>query len=189
MADILDSSIEILDKIDTQLDGVLSYLNNLTDLINEEIAQNVDNAQNIINEKVEQMSEKLTDKLQPIRDNIVSIFSSQVKVVKEKLEEYIQPISAFVTINWATGSITLNVPLDPNEIIDVVKGIILMLIPSSAIEFVTKFVTEVFPKISSISSKIQDIANYTPSITVPDVTVPPLNVNIAPITLADIMGE
>ena len=37
MADVIQATSDLLDKIDEQLDGVISYMDNLTDLINAEI--------------------------------------------------------------------------------------------------------------------------------------------------------
>lgn len=187
-SDIIDSIEVMLDKIDTQLDGVISYMDNLTDLLNQEIEAHREIAQEIVNEKVQEFSTKLTNKLQPIRDKITDIFSSQFAVVKEKVNNYIAPISAFVTINWANGTITPNIP-SIDDLLNVVTGIISMLVPTAAVEFAAKFATKIFPKILTVSNKIQTIATYKPQIDVPDIEVPPLDVNIDPITLQDIMGE
>lgn len=186
---ILDSIGEILDKIDEQLDGITSYMDNLTELLNEELTEKRDQAQAIVNEKMTEFSSKLTDKLQPLRDKLVAIFSAQFAVVKEKVEAYIAPISAFVTIDWSTGTVTPNIPTNPADLANVVTGLILMFIPTPAIEFAVKFATEIYPKILVISNKIQTIATYQPQIEIPDIEVPPLDVNVEPITLADITGE
>lgn len=189
MADIIDSSTEILDKIDEQLDGVISYMDNLTELLNEEIEKHREEAQEFVNEKASEFSAKLTEKLQPIRDKIVDIFSSQFAIVKEKVDTYTAPISSFVTIDWSTGTVTPNIPVNLGDVVNAVKGIIMMLIPSPAIEFALKMVTEIFPKIATISTKIQTIATYQPQIDIPDVEMPPLTVDVAPITLGDIIGS
>lgn len=188
MADLIDSTEAILQKIDNQLDGVVEYMDNLTAVLNQELAEKRDKAQEIVNEKMTEFSEKLTAKLEPIRDRIVDIFSSQIEVVKDKLNKYIEPISAFITINWTTGEITPNLPSNPDDLIDVVKGIILMLVPSPAVEYAVRFATDIFPLIASISDKILQIATYTPQIDIPDIDVPPLTVDIAPITIDDILG-
>ena len=188
MADLIDSTEIILDKIDEQLDGVIAYMDNLTEILNQELSEKRDQAQEIVNEKMTEFSTKLTEKLEPIRNKIVDIFSDQVSVVKEKLEKYIDPISAFVTINWTTGEITPNIPTNLNDIVEVVKGIVLMLVPSPAVEYAVRFATDIFPKIYTISNKILQIATYTPEIDIPGIIVPPLDVNIDPITLNDILN-
>ena len=189
MADLIDSTEAILQKIDNQLDGVVEYMDNLTAVLNQELAEKRDKAQEIVNEKMTEFSEKLTAKLEPIRDRIVDIFSSQIQVVKDKLNRYIQPISAFVTINWTNGTITPNIPSNLSDVVDALKGIILMLVPNPAVEYVVRFSTDIFPLIASISDKILQIATYSPQINIPDIDVPPLDVNIEPITLEDILGD
>lgn len=189
MADLIDSTEAILQKIDKQLDGVVSYMDNLTEILNQELKEKRDEAQEIVNEKVGELSEKLTEKLEPIRDKIIDIFSSQIQVVKDKLNKYIEPISAFVTIDWSTGTITPNIPSNLSDVIDALKGIILMLVPNPAVEYVVRFATDIFPLIQSISNKILQIATYTPEIDIPGIEMPPLDVNILPITLEDILGD
>ena len=188
MTDVIQSTMDVLDKIDAQLDGVIDYLDNLTTLINKEIASSGTKAQEVVNEKIEELSQKLTDKLQPIRNKLVATLSSQFQEVKAKVENAIAPISAFVTIDWASGTVTPNIPVDPAKIAEAAMGIISMLVPTAPIKFAVAMVTQIFPKVSSISDKILGIATYKPEITIPDIVVPPLSVEITPITITDIIG-
>ena len=187
--DIIASTDKILTEVNKQLDGVTSFLDNQTSLINEEIKQDIEEAQAIVNKKVEDLENKISDKLQPIRDKLVDILSGQIDVIKEKVEQYTAPISAFVTIDWSNGTVTPNIPTDPNDLVEVVTGIIQILVPVAPIEFVVKFATVIFPKVESISDKILTIANYQPQIDDPNVQIPTISVEIEPITLQDIMGE
>lgn len=188
--DIIDGTKEVLDKIDTHLDGIIEYLDIYTNLIQEEIDKASSDVQDIVDEQIEELSEKLTDKLEPIRTKIIDNLSGQFAIVKQKVEQYIQPISSFVTIDWTNGTITPNIPTNPADIASAVAGIVLMLVPNPAVQYVVKFTTEIFPKVVQVSNKILQVASYTVSVDVPDgITVPPLDVEIDPITLQDITGE
>lgn len=195
MADIIDAANNMLDKINEQLEGITAYIDSWAQYIQTELnnaaAFGQEQAQQVINEKMDELSEKITEKLQPVRDKIVNIFKAQIQEVKAKLDKYTAPIKPFVTIDYTSGTVTPNVPADPSELVEVVKAVILMLVPSPAVEFAIRFQTEVFPRIQQLSDNIQTLAAYQPNIQPPagiDITIPALAVNIEPITLADIMG-
>lgn len=189
-SDIIEGTIKTLDNIDSQLTGIIEYVDLFQEYIPELIEGAEAHAQEIVDETMEKVNETISEKLQPIRDKIVDTLSAQVSVVKQKIEEYISPISAFVTIDWSTGTVTPNIPANLGDIVNVLTGIIKMFIPSPAVDFVVKFSTQVMPKVTSVSNHIQQVASY--QLEIPDlpegVTVPPLDIDVEPITIGDIMG-
>lgn len=162
---------EFIDKINEQLEGIITYIDNYVNLIETEIESGKDKAQQIANEKMEQLSDKLTEKLLPIRQKIIDIFKAQYQSALEK----IKPIEPLV-----------NADVSLDTIVDIVKSIIAILI--APYQPAIQFTTEVIPKVIELSNNLQKIANYQPTINIPGVEIPPLNVNIPPITPGDITG-
>ena len=196
MADAIDATKTVLQNINAQLEGINNYIDVWSEYIIKEV-NNIKNngeefAQAVIDDKMEELTEKLTEKLQPIREKIVSTLSSQFSSVKEKVEKYIEPISSFVSIDWTSGTVTPNIPTNPADIADALKGVILMMLPAPIFEFVIRFITEIIPEVTKLSNNIQNIANtqieLPPDLTEIGLTIPPLSIPVEVITPADIIG-
>lgn len=196
MADAIDATKTVLQNINAQLEGVINYVDVWSEYIFSEI-ENVKDmgteyTQEVINEKMDELTDKLTEKLQPIREKIVSTLSSQFSAIKDKVEEYIEPISSFVSIDWTSGTVTPNIPTNPADMADALKGVILMMLPAPIFEFVIRFIAEIIPEVTKLSNNIQNIANtqieLPPDLTEIGLTVPPLSIPVEVITPADIIG-
>lgn len=163
---------EIIDNINNQIEGVMLYADNITDLINQEIANKQDQAQVIINSKIDELSTKISEKGNEIRNKTVDIFSAQYQSALEKIKP-IEPL--------------LNASVTPDTIVNVVKSIIAVL--TAPYQPIIEFTIEVIPKVIQLSNNLQKLITYQPNINVPEgVNIPPLTINIEPITPQDIIG-
>lgn len=188
-SNITSGLIKSLDNIDDQLDGIIKFLNDNSTFLQDLANSAGEKAQDVINDTMEDLSDRVSDKLKPLRDKLVGVLHSQYAEVQSKLNSYIAPISSFVTIDWTTGQVTPNISADINAIKSFAEGIIQMLVPSPAVMFVVDFSTQVMPKVTSISNKIVAISTYQLEIPeLPDITIPPLDIDVDPITLSDITG-
>jgi len=188
-SNITSGLIKSLDNIDDQLDGIIKFLNDNSTFLQDLANSAGEKAQDVINDTMEDLSDRVSNKLKPLRDKLVSVLHSQYAEVQSKLTSYIAPISSFVSINWSTGEITPNISADLDALKDFAEGIIKMLVPSPAAMFIADYTTQVMPKVTSISNKILQVASYQLEIPeLPDITIPPLDIDVDPITLADITG-
>ena len=165
-------NLEMIDKINQQLDGITDYIDEYMLVIEDDIKNAGDKAQVVANEKMELLSTNITQKLQPIREKIINIFKAQYQSGLEKIKP-IEPL--------------LNVSLSIDTVVSVVQSIINIII--APYQPIIEFTTQVIPKVVELSNNMQRIANYQPNIPeIPNVEIPPLNVEIEPITPADITG-
>lgn len=162
---------EALDNINAQLDGVIVYMDKFSEDLSKASDGAGSKAQEIVNQKVGELSEAVEAKLLDIREDVVKTFSGQYKIALAKIEP-IKPL--------------LNVSLSLDTVVSVVKSIITII--TAPYQPIIEFTTEVIPKVLEISAKLQTIASYKPSVDVPNVEVPPLSVNVPPITASDITG-
>lgn len=163
---------EIIDKINEQIDGVITYADNITSLINEEIAATQGVAQEFIDEKAQELSQKISEKGNYIRDNIVDIFQAQYQTALEK----VKPIQELAQMS-----------LSMDTILTVVQSIINII--TAPYQPIIEFTTEIVPKVMELSNNLQKLANYQPAINLPDGVQPPkMDIEIEPITAADITG-
>lgn len=160
-----------LDNINAQLDGVIVYMDKFSEDLSKLSDSTGSKAQAIVDEKMEELSKDIENKLLDIRENVVNTFRGQYQVAMEKLEP-IKPL--------------MNVSISLDTVVSVVKSIIAII--TAPYQPIIEFTTEVIPKVLEISSKLQTVATYRLSINNPNVEVPPLNVNIPPISASDITG-
>lgn len=163
---------EVIDKINEQIDGIIAYADNITDLINEEIAATQGVAQEFIDEKAQELSEEISEKGAYIREKIVEIFKAQYQSALEK----VKPIQELV-----------NMQLSMDTILTVVQSIINII--AAPYQPIIEFTTQVVPKVIELSNNLQKLASYQPNINLPDGIQPPkMDIEIEPITAADITG-
>lgn len=170
-------NVEMIDKLNAEIEGVTSYADVIVKEINNKIAVDEDKAQQFIDKKMTELSKKMTEKAEPIRQKIIDIFSAQYQSALEKLKPIMPLVEA------AQGSISLD------TVVDVVKSILAVLI--TPYQPIIEFTLTVMPKVLELSANLQKLASYQPQINIPDgsvITIPPLNVEIEPITTGDIMG-
>ena len=164
-----------LDNINEQLEGITSVLDDYFNTIEKEINQAQDIAQSIIDEKTEEISKKIEDRIKPIRQKVVDTLKGQVEIITDK----VAPIKPLWKI--LQGEITL----DPTNLIQPIIDICTVL--TAPYQPWIDLATEVAPKLVTLSENLQKIANYSPKIELPTgVTAPSLSIQIEPITLNDI---
>ena len=128
----------------------------------------------IVNETVDRISDNVNSKLAIIRQKIIDIFSAQYSSAMEKIAP-VKAILDALPISANFGSIITALI----AVIDVITA------PYTP---VIEFITQVIPKVLELSSKLQTIASYRPQINIPNVEIPPLNINVEPISAKDITG-
>ena len=169
-----------LDKINAQLEGIISYLDNYCALVQEEIDGAGDKAQELINVKMAELSANIQSKADPIRAKIISIFKYQYAKATEK----IAPVKTLMDMFPISISLDLSCLTAIYDALVAAKDILI-----APYQPVIEFTTQVVPKVLELSSNLQTLASYSPSITLPEgVTMPSLSVTIEPITAGDIMG-
>ena len=165
-------NVEVIDNINAQIEGVIAYADNKTEVINQKIAGNTANAQEIINTEMDKLGEKITEKGNDIRDKAVDVLRAQYQTALEMIEP-IEPL--------------LNVSLSMDTIVSVVRSIIGII--TAPYQPIIDFTTEVIPKVQELGTNLQELATYQPNINAPEgVGVPSISINIEPITPADITG-
>lgn len=163
---------EVIDNINAQIEGIISTADNVCAVVNEQIAEKQDQAQQFVNEKVDDLSEMISAKGNEIRDKAVDVFSAQYQSALEMIKP-IEPL--------------LNISLSLNTVVSAVKSIIEII--TKPYQPIIEFTTILIPKVLELSANLQKLATYQPNINVPEgVTIPPLNINIKPITPGDITG-
>ena len=160
-----------LDKINAQLDGIIVYMDKFSEDLSKLQTTAGETTQALVDKKMEELSASVEGKLLDVRAKVVKTFSEQYKIALQKLEP-IKPL--------------MNVSISLDTVVSVVKSIINVI--TAPYQPIIEFTTEVIPKVIEISNKLQTIASYKPSVDVPNVDVPPLNVNVPPITAKDITG-
>ena len=164
---------EMIDKLNAEINGVLTYADVITADINNEFEYAKNNTQELLNEKMAELGDKIIEKAEPIRQKIINIFSAQYQSALEKIEP-IEPL--------------LNMSISLDTVVDAVKSIIEII--TAPYQPIIEFTTEVIPKVLELSNNLQKLASYTPDINVPEgVEIPPLNIEIQPITPGDITGQ
>lgn len=164
-----------LDAINEQLEGLIDSIDYRMHKI-EVIIKNADkSAQKEIDNEIEETRAQITIKLNDIRKKVINFMKPQVQTITEK----VQPLIPLWKI--LQGETTLD-PLNlVKPIIDICKVL------TAPYQPYLDLATEVNPKLIQLSNNMQEVANYKPTIEVPEgVNVPSLNINIEPITPADI---
>ena len=165
---------EQIDKIEQQLDGVITALDSYQNTLQNVANSAGEKAQEAINEAMGQLSEKVNTQLNSIRQKVIDIFSAQYQIAMEK----IAPVKALLD--------ALPISADLGAVVSVLTGVVNLV--TAPYQPIIEFTTQVIPKVLSISTKIQTIASYQPNFDIPGVEVPPLEINVAPITPGDITG-
>lgn len=162
---------EQIDKINAQLEGLINYMDAAAEDIQTAINNASTNAQEVANEKMAELSTKVNEKLSSSREQIINIFHGQYQAAMEKIKP-IEPL--------------LNISISLDTVVSVVTSIIEII--TAPYQPIIEFTTQIIPKVLTLSANLQKIASYQPSINVPGVEVPPLDINVEPITAEDITG-
>ena len=170
---------EQIDKIEEQLDGVITALDSYQNTLQNIANSAGENAQNAINEAMGKLSDTVNTQLNSIRQKVIDIFSAQYQIALEK----IAPVKALMDMFPISISLDVGCLTAIYDALVQVKDIL-----TAPYEPIIEFITVVIPKVLSISSKIQTVASYQPSFNIPGVEVPPLEIDVAPITAGDITG-
>lgn len=165
---------EQIDKINEQLDGIIEYIDASTSVFQDIATAAGNDAQEAINKAADDLSEKINSQLGQIRQKIIDIFSAQYAIATAK----IAPIKSLLD--------ALPISADLGAVVNVLTSVVNIL--TAPYQPVIEFLTQVIPKVLELSSKLQTIASYQPSIDIPNVEVPPLDISVEPITASDITG-
>lgn len=165
-----------LDNINAQLEGITTVLDGYFETIEKEIlGANRDKAQQILDEKAQEISNKLSKRIQPIRQKVIDLLKAQV----EKITEKVAPLLPLWKI--VQGEVTL----DPMALVEPLIAICEVLV--APYQPYLDLATEVAPKLVELSNNLSKIASYSPSIDLPEGINPPtFNIPIEPITPSDI---
>lgn len=165
-------NVEVIDKINAQIEGIIDYADNKTEVINKKIASNTANAQTILDAEMDKLGEKISEKGTDVRNKAVDVLKAQYQTALEMIKP-IEPL--------------LNVSLSLDTVVSVVKSIIEVI--TAPYQPIIDFTTEVIPKVQELGTNLQELATYQPNIQAPEgVDVPSISINIEPITPADITG-
>lgn len=165
-------NVEVIDKINAQIEGIIEYADNKTEVINKKIASNTANAQTILDAEMDKLGEKISEKGTDVRNKAVDVLKAQYQTALEMIKP-IEPL--------------LNVSLSLDTVVSVVKSIIEVI--TAPYQPIIDFTTEVIPKVQELGTNLQKLATYQPNIQAPEgVDVPSISINIEPITPADITG-
>ncbi len=163
---------EIIDKMNDQIQGVLSFADNWTEAINEGLARTNEQAQDYVDQKGAELGAKISEKGNEIRDKAVEIFSAQYQSALEK----IKPLQPLVNAN-----------VTPDSVVDIVKTMLSIMI--APYQPAIDFTVELVPKVLELSNNILTLAAYRPDLQLPEGVNPPeIPIDIKPITIADITG-
>lgn len=163
---------EIIDKLNSQIEGVIAFADNMTESINQGLERTNEVAQDYVDQKGAELGAKISEKGNEIRDKAVEIFSAQYQSALEKLK----PIEPLV-----------NADVSLDTVVDIVKSIIAVI--TAPYQPVIDFTLEVIPKVLQLSNNILTLATYRPDIKLPPgVTPPEIPIDIKPITIQDITG-
>ena len=165
---------EQIDKINDQLDGIIDYLDAKASMFQNIATQAGNNAQQAIDDAAAELSEDINNKLSDIRQKIIDIFSAQYSIAMEK----IAPIESLLN--------ALPISADLGAVVNVLTSVVNII--TAPYQPIIDFTTKIIPKVLTLSSKLQTIASYQPSIDIPNVEVPPLEISVEPITATDITG-
>lgn len=164
---------DYLDKINEQLSGITDLLDKYCEEIQKGVDTLKDQSQDFLDEKMEELGDKATEKLAPVRQGIIDALKPQVETIKAK----IAPIEAIMN--------ALPPSADLGALVSIVTDIATVLI--QPYQPYIDLLTILPPKVTELSNNIQAIVNYSPNITVPTgVTVPTPNISCEPITPSDI---
>lgn len=170
---------EQIDKINEQLDGVIDYIDASTSTF-EALAKSAGpNAQQVIDDTMADLSANINNQLSLIRGKIVGIFHDQYAKAMEKIAP-IEPILSMFPISISLDTSCLT------AIVDALKAMADII--TAPYQPVIEFTTQVIPKVLTSSAKLQTIASYQPTLDIPNVEVPPLELSVEPITAGDITG-
>lgn len=165
-------NVEVIDNINAQIEGIIDYADNKTKVINKKIASETANAQAILDAEIDKLGEKISEKGSDVRNKAVDVLKAQYQTALEMIKP-IEPL--------------LNVSLSLDTVVNVVKSIIEVI--TAPYQPIIDFTTEVIPKVQELGTNLQELATYQPNIQAPEgVDVPSININIEPITPADITG-
>lgn len=163
---------EVIDNINAQIEGIITYADNKTEVINKKIANNTANAQDVLDAEMDKLGEKISEKGTDVRNKAVDVLRAQYQTALEMIKP-IEPL--------------LNVSLSIDTVVSVVKSIIEII--TAPYQPIIDFTTEVIPKVQELGTNLQELATYQPNIQAPEgVDVPSISINIEPITPSDITG-
>lgn len=155
---------EAIDKINDQLEALITYCDAKTALLNNKSQPTVD-------AEMEKISLFITEKLQNIKDEKI------VPPLKAKFES-VQPI-----IDLLKPLAEFSLSADPGVLLQAIQLIIGVI--TAPYQPAVDFITVLVPKVTELATNIQTVATYQP--TVEGATVPPLDIDVS-LSLSDITG-
>ena len=163
-----------IDNINEQLDGIIDYINSYTNTFQDMVNIAGNNAQEAIDNAAADLSNEINEQLSVIRTKIINIFSAQYQIAMEK----IAPIQAILE--------ALPISADLGAIVSVLTSVVDII--TAPYQPIIEFTTQIIPKVLELSSKLQTIASYRPTIDIPGIEPPEFDISIEPITAEDITG-
>lgn len=166
-----------LDKINEQLEGVLTMLDDYCEEIQKQIDVAPDKAQEILDAKMQQISDSLQERGNTIRQRCINFLKPQMAKIKEK----IKPILPLVELLQG------GIKPDFGAIIETLMLIIEILI--APYQPYIDFITQLPPKLITLSNNLMKLATWRPNLRPPKegIVIPTPKVEIKEITMGDIM--
>lgn len=169
-----------INAIATWMDDFCSGLEALCDEAQNPAQKVVDNLtedyiQPLVNEKFQLLETNVNAKLAEIRGQVILLFRSQY----QSSQQYMQMLQPLV------DALSLN-PSAITEVWDVLKTVIEYLTGSYG--KMAASLADIVQAALSLSSALVNVATHVPTISIPDVTIPTLNIHVDPITAQDITG-
>ena len=164
--DVIDALDKQIQDLKNYLDGSLGYLNTI-----EERGQVA--TQQMVDEIIDNCENTISDFLNQIRTKVITLFK---EVYQNSLKQYNLILQL------------IEIPTDIGSVISWITNVIQYFFPQTKLVLLAQALADILTKVVRISNNIQEIAHYQPSISIPNVTVRPLNIDIDPITPEDITG-
>lgn len=156
-------NVEQIDKINEQLEGLTTYVDNYTSDFEGK-------SQTHVNAKMAELSVYIEGKLNKIKDEKI------VPPIKAKYA------GALYMITLLAPLAELSLTADPAVLLDAIEKIIATII--GPYQPAIDYITAIAPKIVELNDNIQEVATYQP--VVEGVTVPPLDISIS-LSIDDIL--
>lgn len=169
-----------INSIATWMDDFASSLEALCDEDSNPAQKIVDDLaddylQPLIDEKFQLLETAVNNKLAEIREQIIVLFRSQYQSAQDYMD-VLQPLVDALSLNPSSIAAVWNVV---KEVLEYLTGPYGKMAASLA---------DIVQAALSLSSALVNVASHIPSISIPDVTIPTLNIHVDPITAQDITG-
>lgn len=164
---------EVIDKIDEQVESLKDFLDNSLSTLKEKQEKGETIVQEEVDRVINESEARINEYLQKIRQKIIDTFK---ELYKNTLEQY----TVLLTL--------INPPTDLGSVISWITKVIEYFFPQTKVVKLVAAMADILAKVANISNNLLAIASYQTSITIPNITIRPLNINIDPITPEDITG-